>query len=130
MTRTYRLENRRARGPLEIGLVPSGQTLFEEALETLEVSTGVGDRPAGRQLTAETTTAEAVSRLLSEQRRVMEANLEGVCQDYDPEFLHDFRIAVLMAYSLCSSSEHEDVARSSAASLSRTGASWPARSCR
>jgi CHAD domain-containing protein len=37
---------------------------------------------------------EAARRILQNQLEAMEANEEGTCAARDPEFLHDFRVAV------------------------------------
>jgi CHAD domain-containing protein len=84
----------------DLGLVPAGPSLLEEALPELRAS--IDDvRPAALpSLDAGTTSAEAIRGIFAEQLGAMDANLEGVCRDYDPEFLHDFRIAVRKARSL------------------------------
>jgi CHAD domain-containing protein len=84
----------------ELGLESTGPGLLEEALETLRVSTPLREPAASARVEADTSTGEAVSHLFAEQLRVMEANLEGICRDYDPEFLHDYRIALRKTRSL------------------------------
>ncbi len=78
----------------EPGLVPTQQSLLEEALQELQISTSSGRPNRLPHLDAGTTSAEAVRGVFADQLGVMETNREGVCEDYDPEFLHEFRIAV------------------------------------
>lgn len=78
----------------ELGLSPASQGTLEEALYA------VGWKPASYsgkvevELEAEQRADRAVKEILRQLLETMEVNQAGVIQDLDPEFLHDFRVAV------------------------------------
>ena len=77
-----------------LSLKGSTDDVMVEALRT------VGERPGDYSskiripLTRKTLTAEALQAILLHLLHIMEANEAGVCNDTDPEFLHDFRVAL------------------------------------
>ena len=46
------------------------------------------------QLDPEQPTHSAIKQILDAFRRIMETNIEGLCNDQDPEFLHDYLLAL------------------------------------
>ncbi|MDT8441915.1 MAG: CHAD domain-containing protein [Desulfuromonadales bacterium] len=85
----------------QLQLLPA-TTLLEDALAALERPVVRQSRKAPVTLTSEMSTAEALRRILRQQRQVMESNLAGTCADLDSEFLHDFRVAVRRTRTLLS----------------------------
>lgn len=77
-----------------VSLKPSSDDVMVEALQA------VGERPGDYTskirvpLSRKTSAAEALRVILLHLLNIMEANEAGVCSDVDPEFLHDFRVAV------------------------------------
>lgn len=101
--RGYSVEARRIVACLEqLGLQPAGKS------PVLTLLTGKGLTPGAYASKIDLTlapgmpAAEAVRCIMENLISVMQANIPGVRQDIDSEFLHDFRVAVRRARSLLS----------------------------
>ncbi len=78
----------------DVSLTPASDDVLVEGLRA------VGERPGDYSsriripLSRKTSVGEALRVILLHLLNIMEANERGVCSDTDPEFLHDFRVAV------------------------------------
>ncbi len=81
------------------GVKPEGNTRFHEALEALQLDPVRTASLSRTPLTVSMSAADAVRAMLHAQYRVARANEEGIRNDTDAEFLHDFRVAVRRARS-------------------------------
>ena len=108
------------------GVKPEGNSRFREAIEALRLDPLATAALSRTPLTASMTAAEAVRAMLHSQYRVARANEEGIRNDTDPEFLHDFRVAVRRARSFLS--QLRDVFDPAAAADLRKGLSRLGRS--
>lgn len=80
----------RRRFPMETG--PSGE--LSAVLASVGKSPGSYSSSFGLLLDPEVRTGEAARAIHGELLETMLVNLDGVVRDLDPEFLHDFRVAV------------------------------------
>ena len=108
------------------GVRPEGHSRFRAALEALDLDPARTASLSRVPLTASMHASDAVRAMLHAQYRVARANEEGLRDDTDVEFLHDFRVAVRRARSFLG--QLRDVFEPAAAaelrkSLSRLGRS-------
>lgn len=76
------------------------ESLFEFALEAVGRAAGDYSPVVAVQLDPAMPVEEATSVILHSQLAIVEANREGVQRDWDPEFLHDLRVATRRTRSL------------------------------
>ncbi len=81
------------------GVERGGASRFGEALKALGVDPLAAASLSRTQLTASMSSADAIRAVLRAQYRVARVNEEGIRNDTDVEFLHDFRVAVRRARS-------------------------------
>ena len=81
------------------GVPPEGPSLYREALKALHLDPLRTACLSRTELTTSTPAVAAVRSMLHAQYRVARANEEGIRDDTDVEFLHDFRVAVRRARS-------------------------------
>ncbi|MCY4486878.1 MAG: CHAD domain-containing protein [Deltaproteobacteria bacterium] len=81
------------------GIRPEGRFRFRGALEALDLDPVRTASLSRTPLTAAMPASDAVRAMLHAQYRVARANEEGMRNDTDAEFLHDFRVAVRRARS-------------------------------
>ena len=74
-------------------------TLYRRAVAALELDPRAAAAVSGFSLAASMSAADAIRALLGVQYRVVRINEEGILDDTDVEFLHDFRVAVRRARS-------------------------------
>ncbi len=79
---------------------PHRGSLFEFALEAVGRTAGGYSSAVVVQLDSAMPVEEAAAVILQSQLAIVEANLKGVQQDWDPEFLHDLRVAARRTRSL------------------------------
>jgi len=92
---------RRLAGALrDLGLVEEAEHPVVSALRGAGLEPGGYSSRVAVDLPPELATAEAVQLILARLVGVMRANLPGIRDDVDTEFLHDFRVAVRRARSL------------------------------
>ena len=94
--RGYTGQGRRAVRLLEEteGVTQASGTVLEEALAVRGRAPGDYSNKVKAPVTASMPAAQAVATVLLRLLDMMEANAHGVVKDIDPEFLHDFRVAV------------------------------------
>ena len=83
----------------ERGARPEGGSRYREAVEALGLDPLRAASASRVELAASTGAADAVRAMLGAQYRVARVNEDGVLNDVDTEFLHDFRVAVRRARS-------------------------------
>lgn len=76
------------------GLRAQRDRLLNLVMETLDVRPGVDPSDPDFGLNSRMKASEGVRTIQKALLSVMEVNEEGLIQDLDPEFLHDFRVAV------------------------------------
>lgn len=76
------------------GVTRAGGTVFEEALAALGRKPVDYSNKIDAAVTAKMPAPKAVAIILLRLLDILEANTHGVLRDIDPEFLHDFRVAV------------------------------------
>jgi CHAD domain-containing protein len=84
----------------ELKLEPTTVSPVVDLLHQSGVDPGGYSSKVNVSLTSDMAAAEAVQRILKNLTMVMHQNLDGVREDIDTEFLHDFRVAVRRARSL------------------------------
>src|SRR5947207_8247462 len=84
----------------ELGLVPTDTDLFETAMMALGRPIGGVSSALALKLDPDEPAAAAVAAVFARLTTIIEANLPGVLDDIDIEFLHDLRVAVRKARSL------------------------------
>ena len=94
----------RLRGTLEgeLGLDPEARGELESSLRSIGREYGRDPSAPRIRLAPEMSPAEATRVVLRSQLDVMRAHLEGVKHALDPEFLHEFRVAVRRTRSILS----------------------------
>ncbi len=108
------------------GVRPGSGPSYRKALEALGLDplrTASVSRP---KLDASMTAAEAVRAMIRVQYQVARANEEGILDDTDAEFLHDFRVAVRRARSYLG--QMRDVFAAESATGLRKKLSWLGKS--
>ena len=81
------------------GVKPEADSRFGEGLKALDLDPARTASLSRTPLAASMSAADAVRTVLHAQYRVARANEEGIRNDTDAEFLHDFRVAVRRARS-------------------------------
>lgn len=79
---------------LSLRLMPPGKSFFDEVLSAVGRAPGDYSSKVALSLTAAAPAGESLRLILKSLARSMEQNAEGSCIGKDPEFLHDFRVAV------------------------------------
>ncbi len=78
----------------DLGLTPGAETELELALAAVGRQPGDYTGKLDLRLDPDARTDRAVKRILGALREMMQANEKGLRANLDPEFLHDFRVAV------------------------------------
>ena len=99
---------------------------YRQALQALEVDPARTASLGRLELDPAMTAADAVRAMLRAQHQVAQGNEEGIRGDADPEFLHDFRVAVRRARSFLG--QLRDVFAPKPAAALRKSLSWLGRS--
>ena len=99
---------------------------YRRALEALGLDPLRAASVSGAKLDRSMTAAEAARAMIRAQYRVARANEEGVLDDTDAEFLHDFRVAVRRARSYLG--QLPDVFAGGPAAALRKNLSWLGKS--
>jgi CHAD domain-containing protein len=86
-----------------LGRAPLGESWIGEALRRAEVRPGGFSSKPRVALDAHTPAAEAFRRVLHALVEIMRHNEDGTIEDLDPEFLHDFRVAIRRTRSVLAS---------------------------
>ncbi len=90
---------------ISLGLIPPERSLFEEAMRAVGRVPGDYSSKVAVSLDPLTPSGEAVRHILQHLLGIMERNVEGAMEGEDPEFLHDFRVAVRRTRSALSQLE-------------------------
>jgi CHAD domain-containing protein len=78
----------------EVGLIPGEQTELDSIASRVGIQPGSYSSKLDLHLDPEAPAEEALKQIFQRLLEIIEANEEGVRQDLDSEFLHDFRVAV------------------------------------
>ncbi len=84
----------------ELGWSPAARPLVDEAVHRAGLDPAGVSAQVAVALTPAMAGAQAVAAVLARLREVVEANLPGVVEDIDTEFLHDLRVAVRRSRSV------------------------------
>ncbi|MDM8541131.1 CHAD domain-containing protein [Desulfococcaceae bacterium HSG9] len=84
------------------GLKRSTKPVYIRAIKSAGLNPGVYSPKVNIKLAPDINTRDAVKRLLAYLAGVMRLNEDGIRQDIDTEFLHDFRVSVRRSRSLLS----------------------------
>ena len=79
---------------LDSGLKISAHSLYEQIFRTLEIQPGSYSSKVIPKLTKKMPVEEAAAVIFKELNKVSRANINGIIQDIDNEFLHDFRTSI------------------------------------
>ncbi|MBD3376479.1 CHAD domain-containing protein [candidate division KSB1 bacterium] len=79
---------------LDSGLKISAHSIYEQIFRTLDIQPGTYKSKVMPKLTKRMTVEKAAAVIFKELNEVSQANIKGVIQDIDNEFLHDFRTSI------------------------------------
>ncbi len=79
---------------LDIGLKISAHSLYEQVFLTLEIQLGAYSSKVIPKLTKRMPVEKAAAIIFKKLHKVILANVNGIIQDIDNEFLHDFRTSI------------------------------------